>query len=94
MTKAYLVTAGSYADYRVERVYLDKQAAHAYVRNTNERDLRQAHDKRVAAADIPPNAHLACRDPIETCPSCGPYFANLENWRTRVEEFEIEPDPG
>lgn len=88
LRSVYLVTSGSYDDYKVHRAYADQDAAEALVRRVNERDIRRKHDANVAAGYVPPNAQYTCRDPIETCPGCAPFFDPL-NWSVRVEAVRL-----
>ena len=52
MSKAYLVTAGAYSDYHIEKVFTDKKKAYAYAITANKGDRRFIGECEVEEWDI------------------------------------------
>ncbi len=85
----FAVTSGEYSDYQVECVFEHAEDAISYVEMRNGNMLRSSHEKSVESDYTPPNAQYKCVGPVETCPRCGSYYANLLDYGVRVEAFQF-----
>jgi hypothetical protein len=87
----YLISAGSYEDYRVLRVYEDEHVARRLVLRINERSLRRGHEIDVKSDQRYVNEKWRCVGSFEECPSCQHYVStSLDNFVVRVEALPAD----
>lgn len=81
--KVYIVTSGTYSDYGIERVFLDKEKAEKYA------EMMSSHDYRVEEYETDDDKQI---DEIRYV--YGYYAKNKENYYTneRTEEVQLKID--
>lgn len=89
-THVWLVSEGEWSDYQVHCVFESEEEAERFCFTTNRREIKARHDRNVSTDYTPPNAHLKCLDPIESCPGCHDVWATGE-WRLYVERRPYHP---